>query len=181
VTALLALGRGALERPGYDLLLVVHVLAALVGFGAVATSAWHARALHPGASPEARKAAQRFFRPGLNLPARVVYVVPASGVGLVVQSGGHFGFEDGFVVAGLLGWVVAVGLLEVVAWPAERRIAEELGRAAGTGDRVADATTSAHERVASGELARLGLRLERGATAAVLLAIAVAVTMFLRP
>ncbi len=110
------------RSPGYDLVLVAHILAAAVALAAVAASGVAALAARrPG---PARPAVRTYYRPGPNLMGRTLHVVPVLGVVLVLLSRGAWGFGDGWVGAGLLLWAVAAAIGEMVLWPAER----ELGR-----------------------------------------------------
>lgn len=108
--------------PGYSVLLVAHVAAAVAGFGAlVVTGAQAARARRGPRQPGA-EGVRRYFRPGVNWAGRTLYLVPVLGFGLVADSGGAFDPGDGWVIAGLVVWVVAAALAEAVLWPGERRI-----------------------------------------------------------
>jgi hypothetical protein len=108
----------------YDVLVGLHVVTAVIGFGAVAVSgAYGAIARNPGGGPDE---VRRFFRSRL-LPEYLLLVAPVFGLAAmsVRPGGGEFG--DLWAIAGIVIWVVAGGLLTAVVRPAERRI-----RAAGT-------------------------------------------------
>lgn len=127
---------------GYDVLLVAHVLAAVVGFGAVAVTAVHAgvAAARPGPSGEA--AVRRYFRAGTNWPARAVYAVPVLGAVLIAMGNGSWSLAEPWLSAGLALWVLGAGLCQAVVWPAERRvqaIVTELGAVAPDGRGLASA------------------------------------------
>lgn len=107
---------------GYSILLVLHVAAAVVGFGAlVLTGVQAARAARGPGAPGA-EGVRRYFRPGINWAGRMLYAVPVLGFLLVADSGRAFSAGDGFVVGGLALWLAAAGLAEGLVWPAERRI-----------------------------------------------------------
>ena len=107
---------------GYSILLLLHVAAAVVGFGTVAVTGLQAGRLRRGADQPGAAGLRRYFRPGTNWAARALYAVPLLGFGLLADSGGAWDAADGWVVAGLGLWLVAAVLAEVVLWPAERRI-----------------------------------------------------------
>jgi len=110
----------------YTILLMLHVLCAVVGFGTmVATGAQAARARRGPSAPGA-DGVRRYFRPGVNWAGRALYGVPVFGFALIASSDGAFDSGDGFVVVGLMVWLVAALLAEVVVWPGERRIQVEL-------------------------------------------------------
>ncbi len=73
----------------------------------------------------------RYFRPGANWAGRTLYGVPVFGFALIRASGHAFGADDGFVVIGLVLWLSAAVLAEVLVWPGERRIQQEIGAAVG--------------------------------------------------
>ena len=106
---------------GYSVLLLLHVAAAVVGFGAVALTGVQAARARGGPS-RAADAVRRYFRPGTNWAARALYAVPVLGIGLLADSGGAWDAGDGWVVAGLALWLVATVLAEAVVWPGERRV-----------------------------------------------------------
>jgi uncharacterized membrane protein len=110
----------------YTILLMLHVLCAVVGFGTmVATGAQAARARRGPSAPGA-DGVRRYFRPGVNWAGRALYGVPVFGFALIATSDGVFHSGDVFVVVGLMVWLVAALLAEVVVWPGERRIQVEL-------------------------------------------------------
>jgi hypothetical protein len=114
--------------PAYSVVLIAHVLCAVVGFGAIGLTgaqAWRAR-LGPDA-PSA-ESVRRYFRPGTNWAARLLYGVPVFGFVLLAMSKGAFDARDAWVTAGLLIWLTAALTAEMVVWPGERAIQEALGR-----------------------------------------------------
>ena len=119
----LALGT---DKPAFDLLLVGHVACALFGFGALATSGVQATRLLRNGPGGAGTTLLRYFAPGVNWAGRALYGVPVFGFALLADSGGHSGIADGWVVAGIALWALAVLLAEGFLWPAERRIQSAL-------------------------------------------------------
>ena len=112
----------------YSTLLMLHVLCALVGFGAVGITGIQAARVRRGPSAPGAAGVRRYFRPGVNWTGRVLYGVPVFGFCLLAASRGAFRAGDGFVVAGLLLWATAAVVAEVVVWPVERRIQQALSR-----------------------------------------------------
>jgi hypothetical protein len=106
----------------YSVLLLLHVAAAVVGFGAVAVTGAQAARARRGPAQAGAASIRRYFRPGVNWAGRVLYAVPVLGFALVADSAGAFEAADSFVVAGLLLWLAGATLAEAVVWPAERRI-----------------------------------------------------------
>jgi hypothetical protein len=126
-----AVGASFNRSATYDLLLLAHVLAALVGLGATAASgvaAWRVRG--PGSPPPA---AARYFRPGPDVAGRTLYLVPVLGVVLVALSHGTWSFSDTWVEAGAALWAAAVGAGEAVLWPAEAALTRLVAEPAAPG------------------------------------------------
>jgi hypothetical protein len=107
---------------------MLHVLCAVVGFGAVGITGIQAARARRGPSAPGAAGVRRYFRPGVNWAGRVLFGVPVFGFCLLAASKGAFRADDGFVVAGLALWAAAAVVAEAVVWPAERRIQEALSR-----------------------------------------------------
>jgi uncharacterized membrane protein len=120
--ALWAVAHGAPEGPAYSVLLLLHVAAALVGFGALAVTGLQAARARRGPGQPGAPGLRRYFRPGVNWAGRSLYLVPVLGFALLADSGGAFDPGDAWVVAGLVLWLAAASVAEAVVWPGERRI-----------------------------------------------------------
>ncbi len=112
--------------PAFSVVLVLHVASAVVGFGAMVTTGVQAARVRQGPDAPAAGAVARYFRPGVNWVARVIYLVPVLGLSLIALSRGAFGLEDPFVEVGLGVWLTSVLVAELVLWPGERRIQQAL-------------------------------------------------------
>ena len=110
----------------YTSLLLLHVLCAVVGFGTLVVTGVQAARARRGPSAPGADGVRRYFRPGVNWAGRALYGVPAFGFSLIAASDGAFRAGDGFVVVGLIVWLVSTLLAEVVVWPGERRIQVEV-------------------------------------------------------
>lgn len=113
------------------MLVTLHVVSAVIGFGAVAVSG--AYGIITDREPEEGR---RFF----SSPARAEYLillVPVFGVAALVERPGGHEFGAVWVVAGLVIWAAASALLLAVIRPAERRIREVLGRSSRYARRLA--------------------------------------------
>jgi len=121
--------------PGYDLVLLAHVLTAVVGLGALAVAAGSALALRGvlrrgGPVPDALA---RYYRPGVNWAGRVLFLVPVFGVALLAMSGGQWSFADLWVTVGMAVWAVVAVAAEVLVWPGERRLQAVVAALAAVG------------------------------------------------
>ena len=96
-------------RPGRStrILLMLHVLCAVVGFGTMVVTGVQAARARRGPSAPGADGVRRYFRPGVNWAGRALYGVPVFGFCLIVASHGAFDAGDGFVVVGLIVWLVA--------------------------------------------------------------------------
>lgn len=131
---------------GYDVLLVVHSLLAISAL--VVLLVLRSAAAAAARGDELSSAAARSFTGRRELAGRVVHLVPLSGIGLLVLSRGAYDLSTWFVAVGLVGWLVAAGSLEAVAFPAQRTAADALA----TGG---DATAVALRMLRGVELAAL--------------------------
>jgi hypothetical protein len=113
----------------YDVLVGLHVLFAVIGFGAVAVSGvYGAIGRHvgrPHARPQAREEVRRYFA-SLSSLEYFVLLAPVFGVAAMAVRPGGSEFGAIWAVGGVVVWIVAGGILTAVVRPAERRI-----RAAG--------------------------------------------------
>src|ERR1700730_3486374 len=106
------------RNAAYGLVLLAHVLAALVGFGAVAVAGAYAMALRR--SGAVSESVRRYYRPGVNWVGRVLFLVPLFRVALMAMSQGDWSFSDGWITAGFVLWAFAALVAEMALWPAER-------------------------------------------------------------
>jgi lysylphosphatidylglycerol synthetase-like protein (DUF2156 family) len=130
----------------FDLVLLLHSAAAVVGLATTVTAAASGTRLRRVLRSTAPlpDAVQRYFRPGVNWAGRIVYAVPVLGAALVAMSHGAYSWTDPWIVAGVVLFTGVVLLCEGVAWPAERRLQAALGTAAPDAPRLQrDATALA--------------------------------------
>jgi Predicted integral membrane protein (DUF2269) len=106
----------------YTVLVIVHVLCAVIGFGAVVLTGVQAGRARRGPDAPGADGTRRYFRPGTNWAGRTIYGVPVFGFASIAASSGAWRPGDEFVVVGLLLWLTSAVVAELVVWPAERRI-----------------------------------------------------------
>jgi hypothetical protein len=138
--------------PGYDLVLLAHVLAAVVGLVALAVAAGSALALggvlRRGAPvPDALA---RYYRPGVNWAGRVLFLVPVFGMALLVMSGGQWDFGDTWVSLGMAVWAGVAVVAEAYVWPEERRLQEVVAAVRDPAGQEPRATATATADVVAG-------------------------------
>lgn len=103
----------------YDALVAAHIIAALVGFGAVALSGiYGALAARPAEPGRAEESARYFRAPGR--AEWLILAVPFLGAAALGARPSGADFGDAWVVGALVIWAGAAGLLVAVVRPAER-------------------------------------------------------------
>jgi hypothetical protein len=116
--------------PAYDIVLLLHIAAVILGTATVVVSGVQAarlRALAPGAALPGSLVA--YYRPQMNWAGRVVYLIPVLGLALLGMSQGAYDLDDGWVLAGIVIFVAVIFLAEGLLWPAEQRVARALSAA----------------------------------------------------
>jgi uncharacterized membrane protein len=134
----------------YDIVLLAHILAVLASLLVVAVAGGSALAL--GRSGPPTDALRRYYRPGTNWAGRVVFLVPVLGAVLVAMSQGDWSYSDDWVLIGLVVWLAAALLGELVLWPAERRLRETVARGEAGGELATDCRSAAGASLAIGVL-----------------------------
>jgi hypothetical protein len=125
-------GAGQPTGAGFDVVLVLHVACAFVALVSVSLSGVESArllAIRPGLRPPDDLV--RYYAPGTNWPGRALHGVPVFGFALLGLSRHAYVLGDGWVTAGLVLWVLAAALAEMVLWPSERRVQELLSRGVG--------------------------------------------------
>lgn len=115
---------------GFDVVLLLHVAAAVVALGSVVASGVQSGRLLAVGDGEVPSGIATYFAPGVNWVGRTLHAVPLLGLALVGLSHGAYGFGDGWIQWGIGLWVVAAAGAEAVLWPAERRVQAGLAASA---------------------------------------------------
>ena len=155
----------------YGALLVVHVLSAAVGLGAVATHRRVRRQGPPSGRPDTRdESLRRYFRGGRNWAELALALTPL--LGLALLFGGDRGDAgEPWPWIGLACWFVAVSAESALCWPGERALAADLAAAASPGACPVDAAS----------WRAIGRRVEIGSAVASLAVVAAFAVMFVQP
>jgi hypothetical protein len=123
---------GHARAASYDIVLLAHVLAAAIGFGAVAVAGVYALALRR--SGPTTESVRRYYRPGVNWAGRVLFLVPVFGVALVAMSHGDWSYSDVWIAVGLMLWAISALVAEMALWPTERKLQEAVSNPDGTAE-----------------------------------------------
>lgn len=125
-----------MPQPLYDVLLILHVVSAFIGFGSIAIGGWAASVGHKSSDPAGDERIVRFYREGTDWPGRVIFLVPVLGLTMLLV-GDHPAIPTSWPWIGLALWLVAAGLVTAKGWPAERRAQRELAAVmAGESERL---------------------------------------------
>ena len=133
-------------RVTYDLVVGLHVSAALLSVGAFAASTGYALA---GSRVEPHsEAAARFFRSGTPAAARSIDAVPVLGLVLLAMNRHGYGLAQPWLWVSVVAWAVAALIAHAGVWPAEGDAAH-LVAARQPGDPLSsEVLRSAYRRVA---------------------------------
>jgi hypothetical protein len=107
----------------YDLTFVIHVLAALTTLAVFLTLRSGARAVATGAASDVQRAR---FPQRRNWAARVLHVLPVTGLVLSLSGDSSVALSKPWVGVGLLMYLLAAGHLEARTLPQERALAAEI-------------------------------------------------------
>jgi hypothetical protein len=181
--------REAPTGAAFDIVLILHVGSMLVGLTsmfATGVEAWRARR---GPDAPGAQSVARYFRPGINWPGRALWLVLILGIALVAMSRGVYSLSDTFVQVGLVLWIVAMSLAELVVWPGERMLQGIIsGSPAARGSTAGRESTSAPDSpadssrsVGTGKARSIAVRVAFSAWAVCAVLIVATVVMFQKP
>lgn len=123
---------------GYRILLFLHILSAIIGFGAVFLNGVYGARIRAyaqsGKAREASAVAETNFYVSEKVGLVFIYLVVVFGLGLVGMSDGVFDFGQTWVWLALLLYVIAVGLSHSVLQPNVKRMNVLMAEMAGMPD-----------------------------------------------
>lgn len=112
------MGRGS---TGYDAVLVLHILAAIVGFGTHALNGLRGAEAKKRPGPGGLAIGETDFKVG-NVAEKFVYAVLVFGIGLVFMSDDNWTFGQTWVWLSTLLYVIGIALSHAVMIPSEKRM-----------------------------------------------------------
>jgi hypothetical protein len=175
------------SSPLYDIVMAFHVLAAIVGFGALGSTGAYARAVRCDPDPTANASLARYFSSGSNLAGRAILLVPLLG-GTLLALGHGRDVGEPWPWIGLGIWTAATVVASTVIWPAERRIQDHFAAAsakaqagASLGRPARSESGAKSSRVAGAALVVAAGRAETAAAVTSLLFVAAIVVMIWQP
>jgi uncharacterized membrane protein len=123
---------GAVDDTGYRIVLVLHILCAVVGFGAVMLNAVYATQVRNRRGAEGLAIAEANFRAS-KISMYFVYAVIVLGFALVGMSDKAWKFGQTWIWLAIVLWVAAVGIAHGAIVPREKHVIELLRQEAGGG------------------------------------------------
>jgi uncharacterized membrane protein len=105
----------------YKTLLVLHILVAIVGLGAVMLNGLYAAQAQKRPGPGGRAVSEANYFVS-NIAEKFIYAIPVFGILLVLDSGKLWKFSQTWVWLSLLVYVIAIGISHSVLIPGHKRI-----------------------------------------------------------
>jgi hypothetical protein len=112
---------GGLNSGIFKLLLVLHILSAIVGLGAVMLNGLYAAQSQKRPGPAGRAVSEANFAVS-NVAEKVIYLIPVFGILLVLASDSAIKFSNTFVWLSLALFIGALGVSHSVLIPGHRKI-----------------------------------------------------------
>ncbi len=121
------------ESGAFNFVLLLHILSAIIGFGAVFLNGLYAAQAKANRGPGGLAISEANYKV-TSVAEKLIYAVPILGIILVAISKDHyFKFSQAWVSAALVLYVVGLGISHMVMIPGHRRINTLLRDMAGAG------------------------------------------------
>ena len=108
---------------GYDIVFLIHLLAGVAVLAVFITMHYSAQKVARGADSAVQQAK---FPVGRNWAARILHILPITGIIMSITGSDKVSFSQPWVSAGLLIYILAAGHLEARLLPSERAIAQTI-------------------------------------------------------
>jgi uncharacterized membrane protein len=108
----------------YKIVLVLHILAAILGFGSVMLNGVYASEVRRRPGPEGAAIADANYRVSFGVAMWFIYAIPVLGIALVGMSDKAWKFSQTWVWLSLLLWFALVGVVHGVHRPNVRQLDE---------------------------------------------------------
>jgi hypothetical protein len=109
----------------YDLVFLIHILAGVATLGVLVTMRWSAQLVARGADGSVQQAR---FPQQRNWAARVIHLMPVTGLILSLSGGNDVSLSKPWVGVGILCYLLAAAHLEARALPLERTVGASIHR-----------------------------------------------------
>ena len=109
-----------LDSVGYKVVLLLHILTAIFGFGAVVLNGLYANEAKKRPGPEGLAVFDANFKVTM-IGEKLIYVVPLFGLGLVAMSDDFWKFGQTWIISAIVLFIVAIGLSHGALIPAAKK------------------------------------------------------------
>jgi uncharacterized membrane protein len=106
----------------YKIVLVLHILAAILGFGSVMLNGVYANEVKRRPGPEGAAIAEANYKVSFGVAMYIIYAIPILGIALVAMSDQAWKFSQTWVWLALVLYVVLIGLVHGVHRPNVQRL-----------------------------------------------------------
>ncbi len=125
---------------GYKIVLVLHILAVMVGFGGLFLNAAYGLQARARQGREGMAIAESLYNVSRKWTEWFIYAVPILGIALVMMSEDTIKFSDLWISASLGVYIVALGVLHALQFPNMKKMNLLMAELAGSGGRASGST-----------------------------------------
>jgi len=166
-----------LASAGYKILLVVHILSAIVGFGPLMLNGLYGAEAKKRQGPGGLAIGEANFHV-TEFAEKIVYTVPIWGIGLVFMSDGVWAFKQIWVGLAIVLYLVATAISHAVMFPSSKRMNALAAALVAAGPPPAGATGRPPQ---VDEMEALGKKLGAGGGVLALILVAILSLMVFKP
>jgi uncharacterized membrane protein len=125
---------------GYKIVLVLHLLAVMVGFGGLFLNAAYGLQARARSGREGLAIAEALYNVSRKWTEYFIYAVPILGIALVMMSEDTIKFSDMWVSASFVVYIVALGVLHGLQFPNIKRMNQMMAELAAAEGRASGST-----------------------------------------
>jgi uncharacterized membrane protein len=125
---------------GYKIVLVLHILAVMVGFGGLFLNVAYGLQARARQGREGMAIAESLYNVSRKWTEWFIYAVPILGIALVMMSEDAIKFSDLWISASLGVYIVALGVLHALQFPNMKKMNLLMAELAGSGGRASGST-----------------------------------------
>jgi uncharacterized membrane protein len=169
------------ESGAFNFVLLLHILSAIIGFGAVFLNGLYAAQAKANRGPGGLAISEANYKV-TSVAEKLIYAVPILGIILVAMSkDNYFKFSQAWVSAALALYIVGLAISHAVMIPGHRRINTLLREMAGAGAGAPPAGAAAGPPPQAVEIEAIGKRMAVGGLALDVLLVVIVYLMVFKP
>jgi uncharacterized membrane protein len=162
----------------YKFVLLLHIMCAIVGFGAVFLNGLYAAQIRARAGTPGALAISEANYAVSNVAEKLIYAVPILGIILIPLSDDAWKFSQGWISASLVLYIIGVAVSHTVMIPGHRRMNALMGELGAAGPPPAGASGPPSQVV---EMEQIGKRMAAGGLFLDVLLIVIVYLMVFKP